>query len=135
MQLWEKVNEFVDYRLTKFQQTLVEEFNDRSAGKRPLRFQIADTAGIVEMVAGYQPKRLAKEIRFQDALQKTTPAEFEKLAAIVSRSSAARQYSLRLRHMIRASTRSVTASSWSQHLLTAVRALIQKEAKTITMLT
>src|SRR5437667_5140989 len=76
----EKVNEFVDYRLTKFQQTLVEEFNDRSAGKRPLRFQIADTAGIVEMVAGYQPKRLAKAIRFQAALQQTTPAEFETLA-------------------------------------------------------
>lgn len=73
----EKVNEFVDYRLTKFQQTLVEEFNERSAGKRPLRFQIADKAGVGEMVAGHQPRKLAKEIRFQDALQRATPAEFE----------------------------------------------------------
>ena len=37
------------------------------------------------MVAGYGPKRLAKEVRFQNVLHKTTPEEFEKLAAIVLR--------------------------------------------------
>jgi hypothetical protein len=56
----EKVNEFIDDGLTKFQQTLVEEFNDRYRDKRPLRFQIADPAGVGVIVAGYQPKRLAK---------------------------------------------------------------------------
>jgi hypothetical protein len=79
----EKVNEFIDYRLTKFQQELVEEFNDRYADRRPLRFQIADTAGVGVMVSGYRSKKLAKEIRFQNALHKTTAEEFETLAAIV----------------------------------------------------
>jgi len=81
----EKVNEFVDDRLARFQQTLVEEFNDRYRAKRPLRFQIADTAGVGVMVAGYQRKKLAREIRFQNCLHRTTADEFEKLAAIVLR--------------------------------------------------
>ena len=34
----EKVDEFIDYHLAKFQATLVEEFNQRLADKRPLRF-------------------------------------------------------------------------------------------------
>jgi Restriction endonuclease len=79
----EKVNEFIDDRLPKFQQTLVEEFNDRYRDKRPLRFQIADSAGVGVMVAGYQPKKLTKEIRFQNSLHRVTAADFEKLAAIV----------------------------------------------------
>src|SRR3954451_7933367 len=79
----EKVNEFIDDRLVKFQQILVEEFNERYWDKRPLRFQIVDTAGVGEIVAGFQPEKLEKETRFQDALHKTTADEFEKLAAIV----------------------------------------------------
>jgi hypothetical protein len=79
----EKVNEFIDDRLVKFQQLLVEEFNERYRDKRPLRFQIVDTSGVGEIVAGYQRKKLAKETRFQNSLHKTTPEEFEKLAAIV----------------------------------------------------
>jgi len=79
----EKVNEFVDDRLVKFQQMLVQEFNDRYRDSRPLRFQIADPTGVGVMVAGYQRKKLANEIRFQNCLNKTTPAEFEKVAAIV----------------------------------------------------
>jgi hypothetical protein len=79
----EKVNEFVDDRLARFQQTLVEEFNDRYRDKRPLRFQIADPGGVGKMVAGYQRKKLTKEIRFQNSLNKTTADEFEKLAAVV----------------------------------------------------
>lgn len=81
----EMVNEFVDERMVKFQQMLVEEFNDRYRDKRPLRFQIADQAGEGTMVAGYQRKKLAQEIRFQNSLHRTTDDEFEKLAAIVLR--------------------------------------------------
>jgi hypothetical protein len=81
----DKVDEFVEERLTKFQQTLVEEFNDRYANKRPVRFQIVDAAGVGARVAGYRPKKLAKEIKFQNSLHKTTPDEFERLAAIVLR--------------------------------------------------
>jgi len=81
----DKVNEFIDYHLTKFQTTLVEEFNQRYADKRPLRFQIADAAGVGRIVAGYQRKKLTKEIRFQNSLHRISPADFEKLAAIVLR--------------------------------------------------
>src|SRR5579864_8338860 len=81
----DKVNEFIDYHLAKFQTTLVEEFNQRLANKRPLRFQIADDAGIGKIVAGSRRKKLAKEIRFQNSLHRTSPADFEKLAAIVLR--------------------------------------------------
>lgn len=79
----EKVNEFLDYNLAAFKATLVEEFNSRYADRRPLRFQIADTAGIGDLVEGYCPAELAKEIRFQDALHATRPEEFERLAAII----------------------------------------------------
>jgi hypothetical protein len=79
------VNEFIDYRLTKFQTTLVEEFNERYATKRPLRFQISDGSGVGKIVAGYQRTKLTKETRFQNSLHRTSPAEFEKLAAIVLR--------------------------------------------------
>jgi Restriction endonuclease len=79
----DKVDEFIDYHLTKFQTTLVEEFNERYDDKRPLRFQIADAAGVGTIVAGYQQKKLARETRFQDSLHKTTADEFEKLAAIL----------------------------------------------------
>jgi hypothetical protein len=81
----DKINEFIDHRLAKFQRTLVEEFNDRYREKRPLRFQIADAAGVGTIVAGYRRTKLPSEIRFQNSLHKTTPAEFEKLAAIVLR--------------------------------------------------
>jgi Restriction endonuclease len=81
----EKVNEFIDYRLAKFQATLVEEFNQRLADKRPLRFQIADDAGIGKTVAGYRQKKVAKEIRFQNSLHRISAADFEKLASIVLR--------------------------------------------------
>jgi hypothetical protein len=79
----EKVNEFIDYSMADFQATLVEEFNTRYADKRPLRFQIADAGGVGDIVEGYSPAKLAKEIRFQNALQATRPDEFEKLAAII----------------------------------------------------
>jgi hypothetical protein len=79
----DKVDEFIDNHLTEFQTTLVEEFNERYADKRPLRFQIVDTASIGKTVCGYQLKKLAKETRFQNTLHRTTPADFEKLAAII----------------------------------------------------
>jgi hypothetical protein len=79
----EKVNEFLDLSLAAFQTTLVEEFNARYADHRPLRFQIADSAAVGELVEGYRPAKLAKEIRFQNALHATTPNEFEKLSAII----------------------------------------------------
>lgn len=81
----EKVNEFIDDRLVRFEQTPVQEFNDRYEDKRPLRYQIVDPAGEGKMVAGYKRKKLAQEIRFQNSLHRTTPDEFEKLAAIVLR--------------------------------------------------
>ncbi len=81
----EMVNEFIDDHLGKFQQTLVEEFNDRYRDNRPLRFQIVDPAGVGAVVAGYQAKRIAQETRFQDCLQRITPNEFERLAAILLR--------------------------------------------------
>ena len=62
---------------------LVDEFNSRYSDKRPLRFQIADAVG--DLVAGYRPKNLMKEVAFQDSLYRTSPADFEKLAAIVLR--------------------------------------------------
>ncbi len=79
----EKVNEFIDDHLARFQQTLVAEFNDRYANNRPLRFQIADQAGVGTIVVGYQPKKLADETKFQNALRRISPDEFETLAAIV----------------------------------------------------
>lgn len=79
----EKVNEFIDDRLMKFQKVLVEEFNERYRDNRPLRFQIVDAAGVGEIVSGYHPGKLARETRFQNSLHKTTPDEFEKLAAII----------------------------------------------------
>jgi hypothetical protein len=81
----DKVNEFIDDQLTKFQGALVEEFNTRYAAKRPLRFQIADTVGVGEMIAGYRQKNLSQEIRFQNSLHRISAADFEKLAAIVLR--------------------------------------------------
>jgi Restriction endonuclease len=81
----EKVDEFIDDHLTKFQATLVEEFNQRLSDKRPLRFQIVDDAGIGKTVAGNRQKKLAREIRFQNSLHRTSDADFEKLAAIVLR--------------------------------------------------
>src|SRR5580692_1894310 len=77
----EKVNEFVDNHLAKFQSTLVEEFNQRLSDKRPLRFQIADDAGIGKIVAGNRLKKLSNEVRFQNSIRRTSPAEFEMLAA------------------------------------------------------
>lgn len=79
----ERVDEFLDLGLADFQATLVEEFNTRYADNRPLRFHIADIGGIGDVVEGYRPAALAKEIRFQNALHATTPNEFEKLAAII----------------------------------------------------
>lgn len=81
----DKVDGFIDLHLAKFQETLVEEFNQRLANKRPLRFQIADDAGIGKIVAGNQPKKLADEIRFQDSLHRISPSHFEMLAAIILR--------------------------------------------------
>src|SRR5437762_7913284 len=81
----DKVNEFIDDHLVKLETTLVEEFNQRFADKRPLRFQIADDAGVGKIVAGYQPKKLPKEIRFQNSLHRISAADFEMLAAIVLR--------------------------------------------------
>jgi hypothetical protein len=79
------VNEFIDYHLAQFQATLVEEFNQRLEDKRPLRFQIADDGGVGKIVAGYQRKKLSREIRFQNSLHRTSETEFEMLAAIVLR--------------------------------------------------
>ena len=81
----EKVDEFIDSRLSKFQTTLVEEFNQRLADRRPLRFQIADDGGIGKIVAGNHQKKLAREICFQNSLHRISAADFEKLAAIVLR--------------------------------------------------
>jgi hypothetical protein len=79
------VNEFIDDHLAKFQTMLVDEFNARYADKRPLRFQIVDAAGVGKVVAGYEPKRVAREIRFQNSLHRISAEDFEKLAAIILR--------------------------------------------------
>jgi hypothetical protein len=79
----EKVNEFLDNNLAVFQGTLVDEFNDRYAARLPLRFQIADARGVGELVEGYSPAKLPKEIAFQEALHAIEPREFERVAAII----------------------------------------------------
>jgi len=79
----EKVNEFLDERLAIFQRALVDEFNWRYSNKAPLRFQIADTSGVGDWVAGYRSSRIAKEIAFQDALHRLDPLEFERLSAVI----------------------------------------------------
>ena len=61
----EKVDEFIDYHPAKFQATLVEEFNQRLADKRPLRFQIADQAGIGKIVAGNTRIRSQEKFAFR----------------------------------------------------------------------
>ncbi|HME58646.1 MAG TPA: restriction endonuclease [Terracidiphilus sp.] len=81
----EKVNEYIDLHLDKFQKILVDEFNQRLADKRPLRFQITDDSGIGKIVAGNQKKRQSQEIRFQNSIHKISPAEFEKLSAVILR--------------------------------------------------
>lgn len=79
----ERVAEFIDERLGRFQQVLVDEFNSRFTEGRPVRFQIADSAGTGTLVAGFGNSRSDKPIRFQEVLHKTTPSEFERLAAVV----------------------------------------------------
>jgi hypothetical protein len=79
----EKVSEFIDDGLPRFQKALVEEFNSRYSNNSPLRFQIVDAAGVGDWVEGYSLPRSKKEIAFQDALHRISPSEFEKLAAIV----------------------------------------------------
>lgn len=79
----ERVDEFLDDRLLRFQAALVEEFNARHANNTLLRFQIADSSGVGEWVAGYRSPKSVKEIAFQDTLHSIAAAEFEKLSAIV----------------------------------------------------
>jgi hypothetical protein len=81
----DKVNEFLDYHLAEFQTMLVDEFNARFTDKRPLRFQIVDSAGVGKVVSGYRPGKVAKEVRFQNSLHRLSAGAFEKLAAIVLR--------------------------------------------------
>lgn len=81
----EKVDEFLDAGLPLLQKRLVEEFNARYATNSPLRFQIADPTGVGTWIKGYKGSKIAKEIKFQNALHKITAAEFEKLAAIILR--------------------------------------------------
>lgn len=81
----ERVEEFIEERLAQLQQSLVEEFNERHATGKPLRFQIVDSAGVGEIVEGRRSIKTSKEIRFQDSLHSVTPGQFEKLAAILLR--------------------------------------------------
>ena len=55
----------------------------RGTDDRPLRFQLAHSAGVGDLVEGFRPAKLANEVRFRNALHATTPNEFEKLAAII----------------------------------------------------
>ncbi len=80
----ERVNEFLDHGLSAFQQALVEEFNARYQTGSPLRFQIADPAGVGAWVEGFRHSpHQRKEVAFQDALHKVNAKDFEKLAAII----------------------------------------------------
>lgn len=79
----EKVEEFIDDRMSELQRSLVEEFNVRYTNHAPLRFQIADASGIGVIVEGNRSPKLAKEIKFQDALHRLSAAEFERLAAVI----------------------------------------------------
>jgi len=81
----EKVEEFIDTRLPRFQKALVEEFNFRYTNQSPLRFQIADVTGVGALVQGYGKWKSGKEIAFQNALHGIDPKEFEKLGAIMLR--------------------------------------------------
>jgi Restriction endonuclease len=81
----EVVEQFIDNYLVQFQTMLVEEYNQRLADNRPLRFQIADGGAIGKIVEGSRTKKLSKEIRFQNALRRVSPTDFEILAAIVLR--------------------------------------------------
>jgi hypothetical protein len=93
------VREFLDSYLPRFQATLVTEFNQRLADKRPLRFQIADKGGVGRIVSGRRHKRLASEIRFQNSLSRTSAADFEKLAAVVLKAVGCREvYATPLSH-------------------------------------
>jgi len=81
----DKVEEFIEDRLSLFQNNLIDEFNTRHFNKSPLRFQIADSQGVGAWVEGYQGSKSSREIAFQDALHTIEPEEFEKLAAVVLR--------------------------------------------------
>jgi hypothetical protein len=82
----ERVDEFLEQRLSGFQTLLVDEFNDRYAKKRPLRYQIADAAAVGRVVSGYRAKRTALQIAFQNAMNRLSAGEFEVLSAVVLRS-------------------------------------------------
>jgi hypothetical protein len=81
----EMVDEFLDSGLERFQRLLVDEFNSRYLGKCPLRYQIVDPGGIGTWVQGYSSPKAAREVRFQNALHKLNPGEFEHLSAILLR--------------------------------------------------
>lgn len=81
----DKVDEFIDDHLVAFQQTLVDEFNERLRDKRPLRFRISDRAGVGSVVKGFRHPKTPREITFQNALNRVTPRQFEVLAAILLR--------------------------------------------------
>ena len=79
----ERIAEFVDLHLPAFQAVLVEEFNSRFLDGRPLRFKIADSKGVGSIVQGYRARPTARAIAFQNALNRLTAAEFERLASVI----------------------------------------------------
>lgn len=81
----EVVDEFIDDHMVGFQQRLVDEYNSRIQDKRPLRYQVVDSAGVGAIVKGYRHSKTPRELIFQNALNRTSPRDFELLAAILLR--------------------------------------------------
>jgi hypothetical protein len=78
-----RVDDFIEIDLEKLEDALVQEFNDRFGTGRPLRYEIADKAGVGKSIKGSWLVPSRDLIRFQDKLNRITHREFEKLSAIV----------------------------------------------------
>jgi hypothetical protein len=78
-----RVEEFLDSHLEKIHLALVNEFNDRFTNNKPLRFEIVDKFGEGKVVKGIGLRSSRHIIAFQDALNRISHTEFEKLAAIL----------------------------------------------------
>jgi hypothetical protein len=81
----ERVAEFLDVQLSLLQAELVEEVNSRYTSGLPLRFQIADSAGVGSKVCGNSDTSSKANIAFQEILHSLSPGEFENLAAVILR--------------------------------------------------
>ena len=81
----EKIDEFLDAKLSSLQSLLVAEYNQRSEDGRPLRYKIVDRHAEGSQVEGLAQKSSSRQISFQNALKEISATDFERLSAVLLR--------------------------------------------------